>query len=194
MNDERLREIRERVKAATPGPWGCFDYGSYTGYWNVDCNLPDVLTVATLGKSHSGYGKPGESEANARFIAAARQDVPDLLAALAESDALLARACHDSHQFDLGREAERREVAAFVERMIRLHDYEPGDISAKAMAGEIKAMHYQHVLDAILARGATARVPLHETEADNQRLRNVLRAIVEGSAGVREAREALEGT
>lgn len=183
MTGERLREIRQRLEKATEGPWGCFDYGSYTGYWNVDCNLPDALPVAMLGKSHSGYGKPGESEANARFIAAARQDIPDLLAALAESDALLARACHDSHHFDLGREAERAEVVAWLHQKANNC---PGRGWEELTLREVAVL--------IEARGQTARVPLHETEADNARLRNVLRAIVEGSAGVREAREALEGT
>lgn len=43
--------------------------------WNVDCNPPDVLSVATV---HRGYGRPGEDAANARLIAAA----PELLSTL----------------------------------------------------------------------------------------------------------------
>jgi hypothetical protein len=64
--------------APTPGPWlALYLDDSVTGgkpTWTVQCNEPDVLTVAHV---YRGYGEPGEDEANARLIAAA----PGLLAA-----------------------------------------------------------------------------------------------------------------
>jgi hypothetical protein len=71
LSNERLAEIRERERAATPGPWevdeACGDVWSPSIWRSIaiveDLDLPLV-----------------NSEADRAFIAAARQDIPDLLA------------------------------------------------------------------------------------------------------------------
>jgi hypothetical protein len=70
--------------AASGGPWVAIYYDARVAEcpgWDVDCNAPDVLSVAT---AHHGYGGPGEAEANARFMAEARTAVPALCAKLRE--------------------------------------------------------------------------------------------------------------
>lgn len=72
-----IDEIRASCKAATPGPW---EYNGFRGVTAPAMNgtLDDDLGIAV-------HWKP-----NADFIANARQDIPDLLAALAEKDAEMA--------------------------------------------------------------------------------------------------------
>lgn len=89
---DRLDEIRARVAAATAGPWVAIYYGPEVARepgWSVDCNQPDVLSVANVFR---GYGNRGEDAANAAFIANAPDDIRFLLAEVerlrAERDAL----------------------------------------------------------------------------------------------------------
>lgn len=90
---KRLEEIRAREAAATPGYWGtCYDgQGAYTveaqprlipGHGNVNEG-----TVATLEGEHGD----GQTYANARFTAHAREDVPFLLERVAELEAQVKR-------------------------------------------------------------------------------------------------------
>ena len=75
MDAERIAEIRARVEAATPGPWeqgmigdsliNEVDYSASFGFIEVNAELSD----------DGQYGV-----ADATFIAASRQDIPDLLA------------------------------------------------------------------------------------------------------------------
>lgn len=72
VTPERLAEIRERVAKATAGPWETTGYVEDT---DVACVIDrDCDTLAECP------GAFAECDENAAFIAAARQDVPDLLA------------------------------------------------------------------------------------------------------------------
>ena len=78
------KEIRAREEAATPGPWVACREGECRCK-SVDCNWGPVATVTCGDWGDSDeliYGTVEESAAaaNARFIAHARQDIPDLLA------------------------------------------------------------------------------------------------------------------
>jgi hypothetical protein len=66
LTSERRAEIAARAEAASPGPWA----PSWTGY--VD-GAPNVGAV-----TRSGFRRPEDAD----FVAHARTDVPDLLAAL----------------------------------------------------------------------------------------------------------------
>jgi hypothetical protein len=65
MDEQRLREIRARVEAATDGPW----------------EMREGMVVADKTLTLGGF----TYLSNALFAAASRQDVPDLLSALAAS-------------------------------------------------------------------------------------------------------------
>ncbi len=69
LTDEQLRAIRERAERATPGEWR-LDYGEMSVYTDDADVANDVITSANL-----------------EFIAASRQDVPALLATVAELQA-----------------------------------------------------------------------------------------------------------
>jgi len=82
-----LAPIRERADKATDGPWTTTPYGpgdhSYDGLWVTSLDREVIADMTTdLGEDWEA-----ETRANLAFIAAARTDVPRLLAAL---DAVLA--------------------------------------------------------------------------------------------------------
>ena len=68
MNDLRLKEIKERVVKATPGPW-IVEASRYEGKYNAASIDENYDLPACLMNSE-----------DAKFIVHARQDVPDLLA------------------------------------------------------------------------------------------------------------------
>lgn len=82
--DERLSEIRAREAAATPGPWEHDDLDRFrvqdSGRGNMVC------------RTMSNEPNPREQWADAEFIAAARSDIPDLLAHIAALTAALTAA------------------------------------------------------------------------------------------------------
>ena len=83
VTPERLAEIEARANAAgreCPGEWRVCEYPEDAGISCVESEGGVVVMEATNDK-----GEP--SVAVAEFIAAARQDVPDLCAALRESQA-----------------------------------------------------------------------------------------------------------
>ncbi len=114
MTDEQLKAIEERAEKATPGSWVAMHYGPEVAKhpgWYVDCNPPDVLQVAMI---NHGYGGNGEAEANANFIADARDSVPALCAEvrrlqelLADREEWLERFQQDSERYQMGVEDER---------------------------------------------------------------------------------------
>lgn len=74
MSERDFEQDLRTCEAATPGPWVTTYYDervSKTPHWCVDCNPPDVLTVAILD---GGYG--GNEQLDADFIAAAREGWP----------------------------------------------------------------------------------------------------------------------
>ena len=75
MTNDELSAIRERAVAATPGPWEMQPIGrSSFGY---ELRQRDSLSVLLYTE---GCYVPKQEEANALFIAHAREDVPALLA------------------------------------------------------------------------------------------------------------------
>lgn len=75
-----LNTIRERANSASSGPWSAYEVENSEGIWYVD----DLAggTMDTAG---------GLKEADAVFIAHARQDVPSLLDALDRARATAVR-------------------------------------------------------------------------------------------------------
>lgn len=105
LTEQRLSEIRARLKAATPGPWQVWDGPEYVGggadlcigageSWLVNMDHRSCLTLQQLvdeGPSHAPVGNcpicslgeadiTGEQRANAEFIANARADIEALVA------------------------------------------------------------------------------------------------------------------
>ena len=75
MTEARIQEIAARVNAATRGPWVAANY-------NTDC-VETVEEMDLDGEGDRAVFIPYD-EADAEFIAHARQDIPDLIAALLE--------------------------------------------------------------------------------------------------------------
>lgn len=76
MSEEDLIEIEARAAKATPGPWDATD-DENDGEWSIfQPGAWTPLLRMSLAAGNSG---------DARFIAAARQDVPGLCAALREA-------------------------------------------------------------------------------------------------------------
>ena len=92
----KIEDIRASCEAATPGPWAVYNRSSdgaddpYLGY-----------DIEPLEGSWLGRGMFAK-QTDAAFIVNARQDIPDLLAALAEKDAEIERL-----------EADRRRLIGF---------------------------------------------------------------------------------
>jgi hypothetical protein len=92
MSDTRIEEIRARADAATPGHWGTSYDGK--GTYTIEAQprlipgqgIVNEGAVATLAGEHGD----GQTYSNARFAAHAREDVPFLLARIAQLEALLA--------------------------------------------------------------------------------------------------------
>lgn len=89
MDDKRLAEIRARVDAATPGPWTVI-HDARTHWDRKGNEYPGgyhVLESQQLGDMECG----AMFKADAVFVCHARQDIPDLLAALDAARADVAR-------------------------------------------------------------------------------------------------------
>lgn len=78
MTQGRLDAIQERVDATTDGPWEQCGRGIDGG----PSSLTEVVTldVECMGYCYGGTGLGVQNEADAEFIAHAREDVPALLA------------------------------------------------------------------------------------------------------------------
>ncbi|MEU0634365.1 hypothetical protein [Streptomyces sp. NPDC005989] len=91
MTPDQLAEILARAEAALPGPW-CTDA------WEIYQGTEYEVGAEWIGETARGVGGAADMEqdrATASFVAAARTDVPDLVAAvrllMAERDGLRAR-------------------------------------------------------------------------------------------------------
>ena len=73
MTEERLFEIKARAKAATPGPW----YHVLAAIVGTTPRPDDDNTTCIC---NTEWGNSTNIQPNAEFIAAAREDVPALLA------------------------------------------------------------------------------------------------------------------
>ena len=86
MNDERLAEILERESKATPGPWHAEeDPSAWDDFRDTAAGfIPEILTLQAPEYDAMTLG-------TAQFIAAARTDIPDLLAYVDDLEASRAR-------------------------------------------------------------------------------------------------------
>lgn len=84
-----IEAIRDRLEAATPGPWTLLDQGY--GRWGVGCKRwPRTPSVVYAHSAWDGFGN-GSREADAALIAAAPTDLA-LLLAVAEAAKEMANA------------------------------------------------------------------------------------------------------
>lgn len=109
MTQGELEAIRERAKAATPGPW------EYDGEGFLESGGGTVAVVYTADDFDGDAVDASSFDANGPFIAAARQNVPALCDALAEAWDYLARFANDSDQYRLGELAGRAAAVAEIE-------------------------------------------------------------------------------
>lgn len=83
LSPERRQAIQERAEKATEGPW-------VQDVLLVRDDENGVLrTIAHCTRWYNAQPRPEEAEANAEFIAHARQDIPDLLAEVSRLTAAL---------------------------------------------------------------------------------------------------------
>lgn len=83
MTDDKMAEIKKLCDAATPGPWFMRTnrHADTSGKpWGWLDALPSGGPQRAIPGVRVDWTRGDESEANARFIAAARTAVPDLLA------------------------------------------------------------------------------------------------------------------
>jgi hypothetical protein len=91
VTSNRIDEIRARADAATPAPWGTEYDGN--GNYHVHARLrttrhEGMASDGVVASLHGEHGD-GQTYANARFTAQAREDVPFLLDRVAELEAIL---------------------------------------------------------------------------------------------------------
>ena len=113
MNDQELQQIEERVNKATNAPW-IVEADEYSGRnWLIGCVSVFLGGSAWSDKSYYVTTKgvhaselEGDAKTDAEFIAAARTDVPALVAEVrrltAERDEWKAKAKYwrDRHEYD----------------------------------------------------------------------------------------------
>ena len=87
MDSERIEQIRERVAKATEGPWEVHHISVRGG--NENCTVVSPSGDAELG---NWFVSASQWPTDAAFIAHARQDIPDLLAALTAANERAERA------------------------------------------------------------------------------------------------------
>lgn len=89
MTRERLDELRALTEKATPGPWRIKQNPGHDGFEEMNLTIcGDIFLLADI----TGPAYPHQS-ANAAFIAASRDAVPDLLALVDELAAALEEVC-----------------------------------------------------------------------------------------------------
>lgn len=87
MTPQRLQAIKERAEKATQGPWAALSRPIQFGFLGVESVIAKNgnATVIISETEHATDGEPlSQLRADNSFIAAARQDIPDLLAYAAE--------------------------------------------------------------------------------------------------------------
>jgi hypothetical protein len=79
LKSERLASIRARAEASTPGPW--YVVRIVNGYivTHRSATYDSPIVTSSGDRIDDGVGSVAQASANARFMAYARQDVPDLL-------------------------------------------------------------------------------------------------------------------
>jgi hypothetical protein len=74
---QKLEEIKNRVNAATPGPWESFENGPHGGLGFGICTNPDDTKAWFL---NNPADNSNQSSKNASFISHSRTDIETLLA------------------------------------------------------------------------------------------------------------------
>lgn len=90
LSAAEIEQIRERAENATPGPWHAHVLAGES-YARIYATDPDDDVVAHVHESIGGFMRMTLSEINAPFVAAARTDIPRLLATAARDLAAAAR-------------------------------------------------------------------------------------------------------
>lgn len=128
MTPEQLRAIRERAEKATPGPWVA---ARETEYFTA-IERPDGRILGSVGGDGYTDNSPehAEIEANAVFIAHAREEIPALLEHIrelrAEADdtgyaiTSLGYAQEEARKFEAERDAALARVAVLEEALRKL--------------------------------------------------------------------------
>lgn len=87
MKADRIQEIRARCEATTPGPWRVSGDINHCVFCDSDKRFSGTPLIANCGHLHHADTKEhvSEMQRNATFIAHAREDMPYLLAQLADA-------------------------------------------------------------------------------------------------------------
>lgn len=146
LSDEQHNAIRAREQAATPGPWWADSHEIYSGPHGIPALGEWVAETCVAGELE-------RSEANARFVAAARADVPALLAevdrlraelATARAQAITAKAAgyrlaadNAAEQRQLhGHDADAEMLVYFLQNCAGLHERFAADQAARTAAAD----------------------------------------------------------
>lgn len=117
MTDARLAEIEGRFKKATPGPWSMIVISALLRYWRKN----SLLDFEDCGETDLTKNIPDDSGGDPEFIAAAIEDIPDLIAALRE-----ARAERDALGIAFGKSvAVQDELRAIIDKLPKTADGVP---------------------------------------------------------------------
>jgi len=129
MTDAELDAVRLRVVQAPPGPW-VWEHGYEMSlrHWclanpldpgrTIDHNLVLLATQATTPLVLDAQGRPTPLDRlpSFQFIAHSRADIPALLAHIDFVEGVIRDLILDRDGYESGRQAERREVLALLER------------------------------------------------------------------------------
>jgi cell division septum initiation protein DivIVA len=128
-----LEAIRARAEAATPGPWQHVDYAdpegqpltgdgqrsTFMGCGSVITMAERVMGGDICAPNGDLYPRSGYSpDADMAFIAAARSDIPALLAKVADAQEANSDLAADVHRLEREVESLRRQVAEARERIL----------------------------------------------------------------------------
>lgn len=147
MTDEELQAIRTRAEAATPGPW-TEGAGTVAGGEVRELVIgPDGRTIIAMAYGGFGHPMPDCTREDRAFIAAARTDVPALLA---EVERL---------------RAERDEVEALLPAVFRFVHKETGELALVEIVRRllVAAEGYQRLVESIPVEPDRLRALLQTT-------------------------------
>jgi hypothetical protein len=134
LTSERLAEIAARAEAATPGPWG--SHRDLAGVYTVQVNprvIPGFGSVTEGDVAQILTREDDKAYANVRFIAHAREDVPALLARIAELEDFKRRVIEEVEEFEdaANDDPATPPVARHMIRLLRMAMAEPAEGGAK---------------------------------------------------------------
>lgn len=127
LSEQQLAEIRARAEAATPGPWCTDDWEIYTGTEYLPWSS---LWIGETCRADDCHG----SRDDAAFIAAARTDVPALLAEVERLRAALGTATDEVAERDA-------EIGRWSARVAELEAQAAEEPQVCADCGHTEAAH-----------------------------------------------------